>query len=342
MTIYVVETNGMSKHDFTVLEKQVLHLRELTTKHAAMVASVEEVARKIRGGQTWFTASEKGKIEAELKQAHMNVRQMCDNKLLQTEVEHTQRLVTSCAAYVAPVAQPVAQVSVEATVNKSFDVVREWEGGTVYVAGGEYSNSYEVRHYAFDDPKGEYQLWCNNKYDRDYTADWKKSAAGKEGDVAPKPEISPASSHEEREQKDEVDPPATVEDIFEDVRDLVRAVPDAGDQAKLAAEVDEKKSRFYFLYDDCRYRQNGQQAYQVITDFVNAIKQKLGENDQKSQKVASFLIYFTLEMCIMLQSYGDPNKSFDERIQERLKTYYKDEKCPMQLRLAKLKRHGSE
>ncbi len=136
--------------------------------------------------------------------------------------------------------------------------------------------------------------------------------------------------------------PATVEDIFEDVRDLVQAVPDALDKVNLAAEVDKKKSRFYSFYDDCRYKENGQQAYQVITDFVKVIQQKLGENDQKSQKVASFLIYFTLEMCIMLQSYGDPNKSFDERIQERLKTYYKDEKCPMQLRLAKLRRHVSE
>jgi len=147
-----------------------------------------------------------------------------------------------------------------------------------------------------------------------------------------------------REQKGQVDnlPPATVEDIFEDVRDLVEKVPDAGERGNFAAEVDEKKSRFYSFYDDCRYRQNGQQAYQVITDFVNAIKQKLGENDQNSQKVADFLIYFTFEMCMMLQSYGDPNKSFDERIQERLYTYYKDEKCPLQLKLAKLKRHGSE
>ena len=147
-----------------------------------------------------------------------------------------------------------------------------------------------------------------------------------------------------REQKDEVDnpPPATVEDIFEDVRDLVQAVPDAGEKGNLAAEVDEKKRQFYRFYDDCRYRQNGQQAYQVITDFVEVIKKKLGENDQKSQKVADFLVYFSFEMCMMLQSFGDPNKSFDERIQERLHTYYKDEKCPMQLRLAKLKRHGSE
>ncbi len=137
-------------------------------------------------------------------------------------------------------------------------------------------------------------------------------------------------------------PPTTVEDIFEDVRDLVRAVPDAPDNANLAVEVDEKKRHFYWFYDDCRYKENGQQAYTVITNFVKVIKQKLGEHDQNSQKVADFLIYFTFEMCLMLQTFGPPGKSFEDRIQERLKTYYKDKQCPMQLRLAKLKRHGSE
>jgi hypothetical protein len=137
-------------------------------------------------------------------------------------------------------------------------------------------------------------------------------------------------------------PPATVEDIFEDVRDLVRAVSDADDQAKLAAEVDKKKSRFYSFYDDCRYKENGQQAYTVITDFVKVIQQKLGEHDQNSQKVAAFLVHFTFEMCLMLQTFGPPGKSFEDRIQERLKTYYQDKQCPMQLRLAKLKRRGSE
>ena len=168
--------------------------------------------------------------------------------------------------------------------------------------GGEVTYDYEVRRYAADDPKGEYQLWCNNQYERDYT----------------------------------------VEDIFEDVRDLVQKVPDAGDKASLGAEVGEKKRLFDFHYDDCRYKENGQQAYQVITDFVKLIQQKLGEHDQNSQKVAAFLIYFTFEMCLMLQTFGPPGKSFEDRIQERLKTYYQDEQCPMQLKLAKLKRRGSE
>jgi hypothetical protein len=72
MTIYVVARNGMSNTrestlDFTVLERQVLHLSEVTAKHAAMVAAVAEVARKIRGGRTRFTADEKKNIEQELE-----------------------------------------------------------------------------------------------------------------------------------------------------------------------------------------------------------------------------------------------------------------------------------
>ena len=137
-------------------------------------------------------------------------------------------------------------------------------------------------------------------------------------------------------------PPATVEDIFEDVRDLVQAVPDAGDKANLAAEVDKKKRQFYWFYDDCRYKENGQQAYKVITDFVKVIKEKLGANDQSSQRVADFLLHFTFEMYTMLQSMGRPGASVQQRIQERLQTYYFHEDCPVALQLAKLKRHAGE
>ncbi len=41
-------------------------------------------------------------------------------------------------------------------------------------------------------------------------------------------------------------------------------------------------------------------------------------------------------MQIMLQSFGDPKLSFEQRIQERLKEYYIN--APMSLKLAKLKR----
>jgi hypothetical protein len=264
MTIYDVERNGMSNagdstSDFTVLEKQVLHLREVTAKHAAMVAAVAEVARKIGEGRTRFTAGEKNNIEAELKAAHTNVRQMCDKGLLQAEIEHVQGLVTGCEAYEAAVV---------------------------------------------------------------------RAAAGNEGEAAAKPIISPAI------------PPTTVEDIFEDVRDLVKKVPDEGEILLLTWQMIEMKKQFDFHYDDCRYKENGQQAYKVITDFVKAIKEKLGANDQNSQKVADFLIHFTFEVCTMLQSFGRPGASVQQRIQERLQTYYFHKDCPMALQLAKLKRHG--
>ena len=124
------------------------------------------------------------------------------------------------------------------------------------------------------------------------------------------------------------------------MRDLVQKVPDAGDKASLGAEVGEKKRLFDFHYDDCRYKENGQQAYQVITDFVKVIKEKLGANDQNSHKVADYLVHFTFDMCMMLQSLGRPGASVQQRIQERLQTYYFHKDCPMALQLAKLKRHG--
>ncbi len=117
-------------------------------------------------------------------------------------------------------------------------------------------------------------------------------------------------------------------------------MPDEGERAILSWGMDEKKKLFDFYYDDCRSRENGQQAYKVITDFVKAIKEKLGANDQNSHKVADFLILFTFEMCMMLQSLGRPSASVQQRIQERLQTYYFHQDCPMALQLAKLKRHG--
>jgi hypothetical protein len=71
----------------------------------------------------------KGKIKEELKKAEMNARQMCENGEVRAEIAYTQRLVTGCEAYTAPVAK--------AAVKKSFEIVKEWEGGTVYEAGGQ-------------------------------------------------------------------------------------------------------------------------------------------------------------------------------------------------------------
>ena len=130
--------------------------------------------------------------------------------------------------------------------------------------------------------------------------------------------------------------PATAEDIFADVRDLVDKVRDGDERKRLSALIEQKKREFDREYDDCRYRQNGQKAYGVIGDFVKTIKSALNADDQESMKVADFLIEFCFEMQIMLQSFGDPKLSFEQRIQERLKSYYTT--APMALKLAKLKR----
>ena len=56
------------------------------------------------------------------------------------------------------------------------EVGDKWTGHE-FGAGGERRLDYEVRHYGADDPKGEYQLWCNGRYRRDYTEDMKQKAA---------------------------------------------------------------------------------------------------------------------------------------------------------------------
>ena len=66
------------------------------------------------------------------------------------------------------------------------------------------------------------------------------------------------------------------------------------------------------------------------------IRSALNADDKESMNVSDFMDKFCLDMQMMLQSFGDPNLSFEQRIQERLKAYYID--APMALKLAKLKR----
>ncbi len=57
------------------------------------------------------------------------------------------------------------------------EIVKAWDGGVQYHAGGETTFSYEVRKCAATDPRGEYQLWCNGDYKKNYTEDMKREAA---------------------------------------------------------------------------------------------------------------------------------------------------------------------
>ncbi len=57
------------------------------------------------------------------------------------------------------------------------EIVKAWDGHTVDLPGGQYTYSYEVRKCAATDPDGEYQLWCNGDYKRNYTEDMKREAA---------------------------------------------------------------------------------------------------------------------------------------------------------------------
>lgn len=70
--------------------------------------------------------------------------------------------------YVAPLLAPVAPVEPA--------VVDKWTSHEFGV-GGESRREWEVRQCSADDPKGEYQLWCNNLYSSDYTERQKQKEA---------------------------------------------------------------------------------------------------------------------------------------------------------------------
>lgn len=130
--------------------------------------------------------------------------------------------------------------------------------------------------------------------------------------------------------------PATLEDIFEDIRALVQKVPGDAEKNRLSALVDVKKRDFEWRYDDGRYVQNGREAYGVIDAFVKEIRAALPPSDTESITVAVFLMGFAQELLKIFYTYGDPNLSFSQRIQAVLNQYYTQ--APMALKLAKLKR----
>lgn len=160
--------------DFKKLELQMQHLTNVVAQNAAAVRLIAAAAAKLRGGRTWFTASEKEIIENELREADMNARQMCEKELLCQEIAYTQRLVEACEAHAV---QAVAKVERVKAVEKPYETVKGWTGYEYAPGSGSEPSTldYEVRKYAADDPEGEYQLWCNGRRQRDYTEDMKKT-----------------------------------------------------------------------------------------------------------------------------------------------------------------------
>jgi len=150
------------------------HLTSVVTQNAAAVGSIAAAAAKVRAGRTWFTASGKSTIEEELRKANMNARQMCEKGLLVAEIGYMQQLVEACEAYAV---QAVAKVERVKAVEKPYETVKEWTGYEYAPGSGSepITLDYEVRKYAADDPEGEYQLWCNDRYEREYTEGMKKT-----------------------------------------------------------------------------------------------------------------------------------------------------------------------
>ena len=147
---------------------------------------------------------------------------------------------------------------------------------------------------------------------------WFTRFRGKKG--LDNPATGKASSNEDAPEIQDIEADAAEGDTFDYIRALVQKVPDDAGTERLSALVEGKRREFDKAYDDCRCKENGQQGYGVIHGFVKMIRSALSENDEESIKVADFLINFCFEMQMMLQSFGVPGSSFEQRIKERLKS----------------------
>jgi hypothetical protein len=74
-----------------------------------------------------------------------------------------------------------------------------------------------------------------------------------------------------------------------------------------------------------------------MREFVESITPQLGQDDTQSKAVTHYLATFCFDMRMMLQSFWLNDKTYPERIKEKLKSYYTA--GPVSLKLAKLKRY---
>jgi hypothetical protein len=124
--------------NFIALENQMQLLGGLTDKYAGAASAVRWTATKVRAGHATFSPTIKKQMEDELREAHMNVRQMCDKGLLQAEIEYAQRLLAAAEVYEekkketrAQVVPKIADVPDEFVLLHEYTLQRESGGGVI-------------------------------------------------------------------------------------------------------------------------------------------------------------------------------------------------------------------
>jgi hypothetical protein len=139
-------------------------------------------------------------------------------------------------------------------------------------------------------------------------------------------------------------PPATPDDIFADLRDLLLPpglpAPENPDIQELIRVLNMRQEWFHVdsnlqpgqrLRTDA-FRFNARQAYTYILEFIPRIQEVL--NDKQAIDIAAYILQFVEKMCNDLEHSNDP----EHHIAEHLKTYYTEPTCPLPLLLAKQKR----
>jgi hypothetical protein len=155
-------------------------------------------------------------------------------------------------------------------------------------------------------------------------------------------------------------PPATPDDIFSDLRDLLQNIPDTLEKRDMHASLDQEKKHFddfcdpgpLHAFEPEAYQYNARTAYQSIGEFIEKIEPHL--HDKATRDNAAYIEQFCHRMCTEVLSLEDPTHEDPTQessrasenyykiltsIQEQLQTYYTGPPtCPTSLILAKQRR----
>jgi hypothetical protein len=159
-------------------------------------------------------------------------------------------------------------------------------------------------------------------------------------------------------------PPATPDDIFADLRDLLQNMPDTPENQAMHASLDREKEHFDDFceigplneFEPEAYQYNARTAYQSIGEFIEKIEPHLA--DPATRVNAAYIEQFCHRMCTEVLSVEDPtyevtrydpttksdqtykdNYRILRSIEKQLQTYYTGPPaCPTSLILAKHRR----
>ena len=112
---------------------------------------------------------------------------------------------------------------------------------------------------------------------------------------------------------------ASIENVFDDIRELVNAIQDVDARLQLLAKVLQIRSQ-YDAYKSFTMQDNAR-VFVILRDFVQEIKEQLPTDDRTD--MPDFLIRFMNEMQGLFYSFSG-EYTYKQRVDEKLKKYYYD------------------